>query len=86
MLKRKIKNNLTFFKKAIKENDENLLAHLNLGQIYSRYGLYEHAFDQFEIVLQKEEDNELGLFYMMQLYDHIGNKERSNEFLLKYHS
>lgn len=74
---------LTFFKKAIKENDENLLAHLNLGQIYSRYGLYEHAFDQFEIVLQKEEDNELGLFYMMQLYDHIGNKERSNEFLLK---
>lgn len=76
-------NALIYFKKAINENHENLQAHLNLGQIYSRYGLYEHAFDQFEIVLQKEEDNELGLFYMMQLYDYIGDSEQSNKYLSK---
>lgn len=76
-------NALIYFKKSINENHENLQAHLNLGQIYSRYGLYEHAFDQFEIVLQKEEDNELGLFYMMQLYDYIGDSEQSNKYLSK---
>lgn len=76
--KNQLNNALIYYKKAIEQTD-NLNAHLNVGNIYRKYGLFEMALKEFNYILEKDEANERALFHISKLYKLMGNsKEHDN--------
>jgi len=73
----------TLLEEYIKVKPENFLAHIYLGRVYEELGKNSEAAKEYEAALKEREEDEI-LITLDNLYDKLGEKEKSIEVLEKF--
>lgn len=73
----------TLLEEFVKAKPDNLLAHLYLAKIYENLGKNTEAAKEYELVLQENDDDQI-LLALDNLYDKLGEKEKSIEILERF--
>lgn len=73
----------TLLEEYIKVKPENFLAHIYLGRVYEELGKNSEAAKEYEAALTEREEDEI-LITLDNLYDKLGEKEKSIEVLEKF--
>lgn len=71
---------IDYYKKAIKINNNDFKAHVNLGNVYKDYGLFEEALMHYEYVLNQDPNFPQALLNIIDLSDKMGNEEQFRKY------
>lgn len=73
----------TLLEEYVKAKPENFLAHIYLGRVYEELGKNGEAAREYELALAEREEDEI-LITLDNIYDKLGEKEKSIEVLERF--
>jgi tetratricopeptide (TPR) repeat protein len=77
---------LIVYTRMVKTNPQMVDAHLNLGYIFTKRGMYDEAEAEYEAVLEIEPENEKAIFYLTYIYLSTGRTDAALDLFRKLDS